>query len=373
MTTTHAGAPTVVAAPTLLGVDHVELWVGNARQAAAYFAGVLGFDPVAYAGPETGVSDRASHVLEQGGIRVVVTAALSPDSPVAAHVRTHGDGVRAVSFTVADAVNAYDAAVARGARTVERPRIERDEHGVLTTATVAAYGDTVHTFFGRNDYGGPFAPGYQPSELPRPAGPTVGLVALDHVVANVEEGALDRWVSWYGDVFGLDQLLHFDEDQISTEFSALRSTVVWNGDGVVLPVNEPAPGRRTSQIQEYLDTYRGAGVQHLALATDDIVQTVRALRERGLRFLGVPASYYGEARERMAGVTLPWDQLAGLGILVDRDRRGHLLQVFTEPIGDRPTLFLEIIQREGARGFGEGNFKALFEAIEREQDRRGNL
>jgi 4-hydroxyphenylpyruvate dioxygenase len=243
----------------------------------------------------------------------------------------------------------------------------------VTRSTVAAYGDTTHTFVQRDGYRGPFAPGYETARLPSPVGPPVGLTQIDHVVANVPEGALEAWVHWYRSVFGLDELTHFDEDQISTEHSALRSTVVWNGGRVVLPVNEPAPGLRTSQIQEYLDFYRGPGVQHIAIRTDDIVTTVRALRDRGLCFLDVPATYYEDARQRMAGVPLPWDALSELGILVDRDAGGHLLQIFTEGIADRPTLFLEIIQRVGARGFGAGNFKALFEAIEREQSRRGNL
>jgi 4-hydroxyphenylpyruvate dioxygenase len=360
-------------APALLDFDHLELWVGNARHAAAFFASTLGFDVVAYGGPETGIDDRASYVLEQGAVRLVVTSGLRPESEIAEHVRRHGDGVRDVAFAVDDAVGAFTAATARGAHPVREPYRRRDRSGSVTRSTVAAYGDTTHTFVQRDGYRGPFAPGYEAARLPSPVGPPVGLTQIDHVVANVSEGALGTWVDWYRTVFGLDELTHFDEEQISTEHSALRSTVVWNGGRVVLPVNEPAPGKRTSQIQEYLDFYRGPGVQHIAIRTDDIVTTVRALRDRGLCFLDVPATYYDDARQRMAGVPLPWDALSELGILVDRDASGYLLQIFTEGIADRPTLFLEIIQRVGARGFGAGNFKALFEAIEREQSRRGNL
>jgi len=360
-------------APALLDFDHLELWVGNARHAAAFFASTLGFDVVAYGGPETGIDDRASYVLEQGAVRFVVTSGLRPESEIAEHVRTHGDGVRDVAFAVDDAVDAFAAVTARGAHPVRDPYMQRDRSGSVTRSTVAAYGDTTHTFVQRVGYRGPFAPGYEAARLPSPVGPPVGLTQIDHVVANVPEGTLGTWVHWYRRVFGFDELTHFDEEQVSTEHSALRSTVVWNGGRVVLPVNEPAPGLRTSQIQEYLDFYRGPGVQHIAIRTDDIVTTVRALRDRGLCFLDVPATYYDDARQRMAGVPLPWDALSEFGILVDRDASGYLLQVFTEGITDRPTLFLEIIQRVGARGFGGGNFKALFEAIEREQSRRGNL
>jgi 4-hydroxyphenylpyruvate dioxygenase len=373
VTTLETPKQAAVAPPVLEGIDHLELWVGNARQAAAFFSSTLGFDVVAHAGPETGRPDRASYVLEQGDIKLVMTGALHSESPIAEHVRGHGDGVRDVAFTVRDATEAFHAACARGATPVHAPWLEDDAFGAVIRASVAAYGDTVHTFVERHHYRGQFAPGYEPAALPRPAGPGVGLEHVDHVVANVEEGRLEHWVDWYRTVFGLDELTHFDEDQIATGYSALRSTVVWNHGGVVLPINEPAPGLRTSQIQEYLDYYRAPGVQHIAIHTADIVAAVTALRARGLRFLDVPPAYYAEARERLAGVDLPWAALAELGILVDRDASGHLLQIFTENITDRPTLFLEIIQRQGAGGFGEGNFKALFEAIEREQERRGNL
>lgn len=374
MTTLDARTRRVVgAAPALLDFDHLEAWVGNARQAAAFFATTLGFDVVAYGGPETGMGDRASYVLDQGAVRFVVTGALRPESEIAEHVRAHGDGVRDVAFAVDDAARAFVAATRRGATPVREPYTQRDRWGSVTRATVAAYGDTVHTFVQRDGYRGPFAPGYEARPGRSPVDPSVGLTQIDHVVANVPQGALGPWVHWYRKVFGLDELTHFDQDQVSTEHSALRSTVVWNGGRVVLPVNEPAPGLRTSQIQEYLDFYRGPGVQHVAIRTDDIVRTVRALRDRGLCFLDVPPTYYDDARQRMEGVPLPWVELSELGILVDRDAGGYLLQVFTEGIADRPTLFLEIIQRVGARGFGAGNFKALFEAIEREQSRRGNL
>ncbi|MGH9064591.1 MAG: 4-hydroxyphenylpyruvate dioxygenase [Acidimicrobiales bacterium] len=374
MSSTAVGNATQDRAVVLDGWDHVELWVGNARQAGQFYASALGFDVVAYAGPETGVTDRASWVLEQGDIRFLVTGALHPDSEVAAHHRAHGDGVRSLGFTVADAGAAYDAALARGAVGSMGPRVDEDDRGKLARASIAAYGDTEHTFVERGAYSGAFAPGFTTDNLPtRPPGPPVGLRALDHVVANVELGRLDRWVDFYATVFGFDRLVHFGDEQISTEYSALMSTVVWDGSKIKLPINEPAPGRGKSQIEEYLDYYGCPGVQHMALSTADILATVTALRERGLRFLRVPGAYYEEARERMAGVDLPWDDLTRLNILVDRDEDGYLLQVFAEMIGDRPTVFLEIIQREGATGFGAGNFKALFEAIEREQAKRGNL
>ncbi|HEV3363712.1 MAG TPA: 4-hydroxyphenylpyruvate dioxygenase, partial [Acidimicrobiia bacterium] len=268
---------------------------------------------------------------------------------------------------------AYRAATARGAIGVEAPHMASDASGRIVRAGVAAYGETRHTFVEREDYRGLFAPGYGEPPVSAPVGPPVGLQRIDHVVANVELGNLEQWVDFYARVFGFDQMVHFDDDTISTEYSALMSTVVWDGSKVVLPINEPAEGRRKSQIEEFLDFYGGPGVQHIALRTDDIVTAVHALRDRGVRFLRVPATYYEDAKERMAGIDLPWEALADLGILVDRDHEGYLLQVFTETMGDRPTLFFEIIQREGSRGFGAGNFKALFEAIEREQERRGNI
>jgi 4-hydroxyphenylpyruvate dioxygenase len=362
-----------VAAPRLGGIDHIEFWVGNARASAAFFASCYGFEIVAYAGPETGVNDRVSYVLAQGDIRFVVTAGIVPSSPIVAHVAAHGDGVRDVAFVVDNAAAAYGAATARGALGVEAPHVVSDASGRIVRAGVATYGETRHSFIEREDYRGLFAPGYDAPALEQPVGSPVGLARIDHVVANVELGNLGQWVDFYARIFGFDQMIHFDDDTISTEYSALMSTVVWDGSKVVLPINEPAEGRRKSQIEEFLDFYGGPGVQHIALRTDDIVAAVRALRDRGVRFLRVPATYYDDARARMAGIDLPWEALADLGIQVDRDQEGHLLQVFTETMGDRPTVFFEIIQREGSRGFGAGNFKALFEAIEREQERRGNL
>jgi len=358
----------------LLGWDAIELWVGNARAFAGFLASAFGFRVTAYAGPETGWPDWASYVLEQGHIRFVVTAALTPDSPIAAHVREHGDGVRNLALGVTDVDAAYRSSVARGARGIDEPRTDADPCGSLRSASIATYGETRHTFVDRSWYRGPYLPGYTAEGLPpEPAGLAVGLDHVDHVVGNVELGSLERWVGFYRSVLGFERLRHFDDSQISTEYSALMSTVVWDGSRIVLPLNEPAKGRRKSQIQEYLDTYRGPGVQHIALHTDDIVQAVAALRSRGVRFLVAPPTYYDDVRSRLGHLDLPWDDLERLGILVDEEPDGWLLQVFTETITDRPTVFLEIIQRGGAQGFGAGNFKALFEAIEREQALRGHL
>jgi 4-hydroxyphenylpyruvate dioxygenase len=362
-----------VAPPVIGGIDHVEWWVGNARAFAALLMSSFGFEAVGYAGPETGRRDRVSHVLQQGRIRFVVTGALGPDSPISEHVRAHGDGVKDICFLVDDAEAAYAAAIARGAVTERPPAIDSDELGAIHQAAIRTYGETVHTFLDRSAYTGPFAPGFGPAVLPTPTGEAVGLTRFDHIVGNVELGHLGEWVDYYREVLGFDQLVHFGDDQISTEYSALMSTVVWNHDKVVLPINEPAEGRRKSQIEEYLDYYHAPGVQHLALHTPDIVHAVRTMRDRGVRFLDVPPEYYVDARERMAGIDLPWAALAELGVMVDRDQDGYLLQIFTETVCDRPTVFFEIIQREGAKGFGAGNFKALFEAIERAQAARGNL
>ncbi len=375
MTAAVSATETSAPAARLLGWDCVELWVGNARSTAGFLMSTFGFACSAYAGPETGVRDRASYVLEQGDIRLVVTGALGADSPIAEHVRVHGDGVHDLAWLVDDAAAAHGAAVARGACSVRKPWKESDEDGELVLAQIAAYGETVHTFVERSGYrGNRLEPGYGTEHLPpTPVGPDVGLFSIDHVVGNVEMGRLEDWVRFYAETMGFSPMRHFSEDQISTEYSALASTVVWDGKQIVMPINEPAPGRKRSQIQEYLDAYDGPGVQHIALGTDDIVRTVDALRARGLRFMRVPDTYYDEARERMAGVELPWRDLERLNVLVDRDEDGHLLQIFTETLTDRPALFFEIIERRGARGFGEGNFKALFEAIERDQERRGNL
>lgn len=377
--TTFATQPAETAADApashIRGWDSLELWVGNARATAGFLMSAFGFTSTGYAGPETGRRHSVSYVLEQGGIRLVVTGALSADSPIAAHVAHHGDGVHDLAWLVDDAAAAYELAITRGARSVREPWIETDDHGTLSLATVATYGETQHTFVDRSGYHGPsLAPGYADTDLlPTPVGPAVGLTLVDHVVGNVEQGRLDDWVDFYERVMGFRQLTHFDDDQISTEFSALMSTVVWDGHDIVMPINEPADGLRKSQIQEYIEAYDGPGVQHIAMATDDIVATVQALRDRGVRFMTVPATYYVDAKQRMADVDVPWAELERLNILVDRDERGYLLQIFTETVMDRPTVFFEIIQRHGATGFGEGNFKALFEAIERDQARRGNL
>jgi 4-hydroxyphenylpyruvate dioxygenase len=368
-------APTRLPASRIYGWDCIELWVGNARTTAGFLMSAFGFCCTAYAGPETGVDDKASYVLEQGDIRFVVSAALRADSPIAVHVCKHGDGVHDLAWLVDDARNAFESAIARGARPVREPWTETNADGVLELAQVGAYGETVHTFVNRAGYSSSLLePGFTTENLPNSrTGPIVGLRTIDHVVGNVERGRLDDWVRFYNEVLGFSELLHFDKSQIRTNYSALVSTVVWNGGNVVMPLNEPADGPRKSQIQEYLESYDGPGVQHIALRTDDIVTTVRALRERGVRFMQVPATYYDEAHSRVGDMDLPWGSLQECGILVDRDEDGYLLQIFTETITDRPALFFEIIERRGARGFGEGNFKALFEAIERDQARRGHL
>jgi 4-hydroxyphenylpyruvate dioxygenase len=373
---TVAVAPVAVAAPaapTFHGFDHIEWWVGNARHTAAFFVNGFGFDVIAYSGPETGSNGTMSYVLAQGDIQFVVTSGLDGVSDVARHVLRHGDGVRTVALRVDDCAAAHDALVGRGATSVHAPLSTEGDDGRFARAEIAAYGDTVHALVERGSYRGRFAPGFDVAEPFGDDGPAVGLTDIDHVVANVGRGALTTWVEFYERVFGFSCLTHFGADQISTEFSALESTVVWDGDRVVMPINEPADGRRRSQIQEYLDYYGSPGVQHLALRTDDIVATVGALQQRGIRCLEVPPTYYTDVRERLGDLDLPWDELQRLGILVDRDHDGYLLQIFTENVASRPTVFIEIIQRFGARGFGEGNFKALFEAIERAQARRGNL
>ncbi|HVJ95497.1 MAG TPA: 4-hydroxyphenylpyruvate dioxygenase [Acidimicrobiia bacterium] len=358
----------------ILGWDCVEFWVGNARAMAGFLMSAFGFQCTAYAGPETGMRTKASYVLKQGDIRFVVSGALDAASPIAAHVRKHGDGVHDLAWLVDDARSAHAAAVERGAHSVRDPWIERDDDGELELAQVGAYGETVHTFVNRTRYAGALQPGYTRDNLPNPVpGTPVGLTAIDHVVGNVEQGKLDDWVHFYSDVLGFSEMLHFDEEQIRTDYSALISTVVWDGGAIKMPINEPAPGLRKSQIQEYIEEYDGPGVQHLALRTTDIVTTVDALRERGVRFMQVPDAYYDDARKRLSGFDLPWDALQRASILADRDHDGYLLQIFTETITDRPAVFFEIIDRHGAQGFGEGNFKALFEAIERDQERRGNL
>lgn len=361
-------------AARLRGWDSIEFWVGNARVTAGFLCAAFGFRIAAYAGPETGHSDTASYLLEQGSIRLVVTAGLSPTSEIWDHVRQHGDGVHDLAFVVDDAIMVFEAAVARGARPVREPYELSDEFGTLRLSAVGTYGETKHTFVDRSDYHGYFCPGYTRDGLPPvPAGPEVGLDSIDHVVGNVERGRLNEWVAFYEDVMGFSQLRHFDESQISTEYSALRSTVVWNRDNVVMPLNEPAIGLKRSQIQEYLDSYQGPGVQHIAFRTSDIITAITSLRARGVRFLEANAAYFDDVRTRLGFLDLPWEAIQKLGILVDQEPDGYLLQLFTEPLQDRPTLFAEIIQRGGASGFGEGNFKTLFESIEKEQSQRGNL
>ncbi|HEX6394665.1 MAG TPA: 4-hydroxyphenylpyruvate dioxygenase [Acidimicrobiales bacterium] len=373
-TTETAPAPTV--ASLITGWDHLEWWVGNARAVTAWLCSGFGFEVLAYSGPETGVPDRVSYVLGQGEVRFVVTAGLGPDSEITRHVRQHGDGIRHLAWRTDDAFVAAKAAAAKGATVVAEPTSVNGDAGSVTTAAIATYGETRHLFVDRSDWAGDagWGPGFTTERLPgSPEGRRFGLSYIDHVVGNVEEGRLDEWVAFYEDVLGFTEMRHFDAEQISTRYSALRSTVIHNRAGVVMPINEPAPGLRKSQITEYLEAYRGPGVQHVALGTPDIVTSVAAMRSRGVRFLEMPATYYEDAKVRVKGFDLPWGQLQKLDIEVDVDSGGYLLQIFTETVTDRPTLFIEIIQREGASGFGEGNFKALFEAIEREQARRGNL
>jgi 4-hydroxyphenylpyruvate dioxygenase len=355
----------------LHGIDHVELYVGNALQSAYFYAHALGFRETAYAGLETRVRDRTSHVLEQGRIRIVLTGALRPDHEIGVHQAKHGDGVKVIALGVPDVEHAYREATTRGATGVREPWEETDEHGTIRFAQIETYGETLHTFVDRSDYHGAFRPGYTARDS---ATPDVGLLAIDHIVGNVELGAMETWVKYYEDVFGMTEMLHFTDEAISTEYSALMSKVVTSGNGrVKFPINEPAEGKRKSQIDEYLEFYGGAGAQHIAVATRDIVRTVTEMRERGIEFLNVPDTYYDDVPERIGEIKESLEDLRRLGILVDRDDEGYMLQIFTKPIGDRPTMFLEVIERHGARGFGEGNFKALFEAIEREQELRGNL
>jgi 4-hydroxyphenylpyruvate dioxygenase len=355
--------------------DHLEFYVGDAKHAAYYLSHAWGFTPIAYAGLETGKRDRSSYVLEQGNVRFVVTSALGPEGDIPDHVKLHGDGVKSIALRVDDAERAYREATKRGAQGVQEPTVHKDDHGIVKTAAIAIYGDTILPFVERQDYKGVFMPGFQPlsTDVPRRARPA-GLAAIDHVVGNVELGKMNEWVAFYERVLGFTQLVHFDDRAISTEYSALMSKVMQNGSGrIKFPINEPAPGRKKSQIEEYLDFYRGPGVQHIALNTTDIITTVRGLQERGVDFLKTPAAYYDDVLDRVGNIAEDVRQLAELGILVDHDDEGYLLQIFSKPIVNRPTVFFEVIERKGARGFGEGNFKALFEALEREQALRGNL
>ena len=358
----------------LLGIDHVEFYVGNARQAAAYYSKLFGFKVTAYAGPETKLRDRASYVLEQGEARFVVTGAMAPESPIAQHVHAHGDGVKDVSFQVPDATEAWEQATSRGATSVMEPTVVEDEHGKVVRASIAAYGETIHSFIERENYSGPFLPGYRAADPIPDSEPPVGILAIDHVVCNVELGKMNEWARFYAEVLGFGQLVHFRDDQISSEFTALMSKVMWDGKGrVKLPINEPAPAKKKSQIDEYLEFNRGPGVQHIAMATDDIVATVDSLKKRGVLFIRVPTTYYQALRDRVGEIEEDYSDLERLGILADRDEEGYLLQIFTKNVQDRPTVFYELIERRGSKGFGLGNFKELFLAIEREQEERGNL
>jgi 4-hydroxyphenylpyruvate dioxygenase len=358
----------------LNGTDYVEFYVGNARQAAHFYRTAFGFRLAAYRGPETGVRDRASYLLVQGKIRFVLTTGLRPEHEIAGHVCLHGDGVRDIALWVDDAEAAWRETTRRGARSVREPETLRDEHGEVRIASIATYGDTIHSFVQRSGYQGVFLPGYAPAAVEDALAHPVGLKHVDHMVGNVGWGEMDRWVDFYRDVMGFRMFKHFDDNDISTEYSALMSKVMSNGnERVKFPINEPAEGKRKSQIEEYLEFYRGPGVQHIAMATDDIIRTVSLLRRQGVDFLRVPSSYYDDLAARIGPIDEPVADLAELGILVDRDDEGYMLQIFTRPVEDRPTLFYEVIQRKGSRSFGKGNFKALFEAMEREQERRGNL
>ncbi len=356
------------------GWDHLELYVGNAKQAAYYYEHALGFMQTAYAGPETGQRDRSSYVLDQNDIRLVLTSGLRPDSEITRFACSHGDGVKDVALAVPSATEAYRQAVQRGARSVVEPHWVEDEYGRVELAAIATYGENIHTFVNRDDYAGPYLPGYRSVTENGEAATGIGLQNIDHVVGNVELGRMQHWVEFYERAFGMTELIHFTDEAISTEYSALMSKVMMDGEGKIkFPINEPAEGKRKSQIEEYLDFYGGPGVQHIAMATDDIVATVEELEERGLRFLKTPTAYYDDLEERVGEIDAEYDDLKRLGILADRDEEGYLLQIFTKTAQDRPTLFFEVIERHGSRGFGEGNFKALFEAIEREQALRGNL
>jgi 4-hydroxyphenylpyruvate dioxygenase len=357
----------------LLDVDYVEIWVTNAKQAAHYYQTVFGYQIAAYRGLETGTRHLTSYLLTQGNIRLVLTTSMSGDSEIADFCRLHGDAVKDIALSVENVDRAFGESVARGGVAVSEPQDYSDEGGTVRLAAIASYGDVVHTLVQRDEYQGVFLPGFVPVEPNENVKP-IGIQYVDHCVGNVEFGKMDDWVAFYRDVLGFTQYVHFDDKDISTEYSALMSKVMAGGRGrIKFPINEPADGLRKSQIEEYLDYNAGAGVQHIALLTGDIIDTVKELKSRGMDFLYVPSTYYDILEERIGKIDEPVETLKELGILVDRDDEGYLLQIFTKPVCDRPTLFFEIIQRKGARGFGKGNFKALFESIEREQELRGNL
>lgn len=357
----------------LWGTDYVEFYVGNAKQSAYYFKTAFGFQEVAYAGLETGVTDRTSYVLQQDKIRLVITSSLVEDSDINRHLNEHGDGVKIVALWVPDATKAFKETTARGAKPFQQPQVSEDSNGKVVTSGIYTYGETVHLFVERNDYNGPFLPGYV-ARSPKYQPESVGLKYIDHMVGNVDWGQMNTWVKFYAEVMGFSQIISFDDNDISTEYTALMSKVMSNGNGrIKFPINEPAEGKKRSQIEEYINFYNGAGVQHLALATDNIIYTIHELRERGVDFLNVPDSYYLDLQDRVGAIDEDIEVLKKYKILVDRDDEGYLLQLFTKPLMDRPTVFIEIIQRKGATSFGKGNFKALFEAIEREQENRGTL
>jgi 4-hydroxyphenylpyruvate dioxygenase len=357
----------------LLGTDYLEFYVGNAKQAAFFYKTAFGFQSLAYAGLETGQRDKVSYVLRQGKITLVLSTPLNSKHPINDHLRKHGDGIKVYAMTVDDASSAFDETTKRGAEAYMQPTVFEDKDGKVVVSGIKTYGDTVNIFVERKNYGGVFLPGYQKWESNyNPE--NVGLQFVDHAVGNVELGKMNEWVAYYEKVMGFHNLITFDDKDISTEYSALMSKVVSNGNGwIKFPINEPAEGKKKSQIEEYLDFYEGPGVQHLALATNDIIHTVGELMKRGVEFLSVPESYYEELPERVGIIDEDINILRNLNLLVDRDEDGYLLQIFSKPLEDRPTLFFEIIQRKGAKSFGKGNFKALFESIEREQERRGNL
>jgi 4-hydroxyphenylpyruvate dioxygenase len=352
-------------------VHHIEFYAGNAKQADYYYRNAFGFQRISYSGLETGDREKTSYALQQGTIRLVMTSPHHPDSPISDHICKHGDGVRDIALEVDDADHAFEIAVSRGARPDREPHTLKDDFGEVRRASIRIYGDTIHSFISKRNYAGPFLPGFIESNAP---GRQAGLLRIDHFVANVGLGKMVEWEEWYKRVFGFTRFMTFDDKDISTEYSALNSVVMANDSrSIKFPINEPAPGRRKSQIEEYLDCYYGPGVQHIALLTNDIVSTIRKLRENGVEFLEVPDTYYKDLAARVGRIDEEIEKLRELRILVDADDQGYLLQLFTKPVEDRPTLFFEIIQRKGSQGFGKGNFKALFESIEREQERRGNL
>ena len=355
------------------GTDYIEFYVGNAKQASLYYQHCFGYELIAYSGPETGVKGKASYVLKQDKIRLVITSSLEPNSVISDHVKKHGDGVKVLALWVDDALKSFNETTLRGAEEAISPQTLKDEFGEVVVASIKTYGETIHTFVERKNYKGPFLPGYKAAKSTLKV-ESIGLKYIDHCVGNVELGQMNKWVKFYEDVMGFKLLVTFDDKDISTEYSALMSKVVSNGNGYIkFPINEPAAGKKKSQIEEYLDFYHSAGVQHIAIATDDIIHTVSQLRKRGVEFLYVPDSYYEDVLDRVGKINEDLQELKAQNILIDRDEEGYLLQIFTKPIQDRPTVFFEIIERNGAKSFGKGNFKALFESIEREQELRGNL